>query len=796
MRARLAAGVLTVAIVVTFAATASAVTLTTTITTPANPSFVLSNPTGGTSLTVEGTTNAGAGDMLLVACTWGNGDLDHRAFLISAEVQGDGTFSASGRTDDIDMQTCVLRALPDPATDAAELGHFTGPTIGVSRYTNESDVARARDNGGLMTTFSTDFFVAGAQLGGYMEWNSVSSCGLTFSYPYDSAFGFAGDGAIASEPLFNCAGALYPNATSTDGRASILIDGSSALTSYGAWTVAAGSSDPSRTTRGAIPRDQYPAPTFTREVDPLTGDVTITETEPLVFCSAGNPGSGCSALVTAGATLTRTIVQTDDGRLATVDDTFSDTSGTARSLEVRYDQHVGRDAGESGAATRPTFDVDGGGYAARQTGDQPELAPEAPGIIGIQGDPDNGAPGLENPQGAIVYSSAPDAVRFGYANDPLPNLTTGLFPLGPARPDINGDDAAQFELTYERTLPAGGDVSLGHAYVQALTRGEADTVAALTAAGLVTPSLAIDSPADGATLTDATATVAGHAGDRFTAVTVTVNGVDAPVAGDGTWSLPVTLTPGSNEIVAIATNGAGKTTQVAETLIYTPPTVTTPTDSGGGTTTAPAPECVVAALAGAARADAVAALAAGHCTLGHETSEYSATVREGAVISASLPAGTHKGNSFPVDLVISLGPAPSVFSVPLVDAPKAGEPKTAEERKKAESSGAIDITVVVPSAGKVSALGTYSDRSTASSRGKASAAALKPGNHRLTYASYASFQRKATRLKIHLTPTKAGLATLKRKRARGQTLEVRVYVGYAPDRGRASTRLVKTVRLR
>ena len=41
-----------------------------------------------------------------------------------------------------------------------------------------------------------------------------------------------------------------------------------------------------------------------------------------------------------------------------------------------------------------------------------------------------------------------------------------------------------------------------------------------------------------------------------------------------------------------------------------------------------------------------------------------------------------------------------------------------------------------------------------------------------------------------------GLTKMLRTLRRGDTLTVRVYVGYAPDKGRASTRLVKTVKLK
>jgi hypothetical protein len=52
--------------------------------------------------------------------------------------------------------------------------------------------------------------------------------------------------------------------------------------------------------------------------------------------------------------------------------------------------------------------------------------------------------------------------------------------------------------------------------------------------------------------------------------TVTVNGVQATVGEDGSWSAVVSLKPGTNEVTVTATDSAGNTTTNTETIQYTP----------------------------------------------------------------------------------------------------------------------------------------------------------------------------------------------------------------------------------
>ncbi|MGO9201588.1 MAG: Ig-like domain-containing protein [Limisphaerales bacterium] len=96
------------------------------------------------------------------------------------------------------------------------------------------------------------------------------------------------------------------------------------------------------------------------------------------------------------------------------------------------------------------------------------------------------------------------------------------------------------------------------------------------------PTVAITSPANGATVTSPSLPVSGNATDSGRGndgvSSVTVNGVSASggtAAGSGTanWSAAVTLTPGQNTITAVARDSLNNAGQQQITVSYNPPSV-------------------------------------------------------------------------------------------------------------------------------------------------------------------------------------------------------------------------------
>jgi len=66
--------------------------------------------------------------------------------------------------------------------------------------------------------------------------------------------------------------------------------------------------------------------------------------------------------------------------------------------------------------------------------------------------------------------------------------------------------------------------------------------------------------------------------------TVTVNGVQASVNSDGTWSATVSLQPGANKVTVAATDPAGNVTTNIQTITYTPSAVGSQTGTVNTTT--------------------------------------------------------------------------------------------------------------------------------------------------------------------------------------------------------------------
>jgi hypothetical protein len=87
------------------------------------------------------------------------------------------------------------------------------------------------------------------------------------------------------------------------------------------------------------------------------------------------------------------------------------------------------------------------------------------------------------------------------------------------------------------------------------------------------PVISIDSPADGATVTEAAVTVSGTVDDA--AAMVWVNGVSA-ADGDGGFLAVVSLTEGDNVITVVAEDDLGNTATESITVTYEPPVYVTP----------------------------------------------------------------------------------------------------------------------------------------------------------------------------------------------------------------------------
>jgi YD repeat-containing protein len=137
----------------------------------------------------------------------------------------------------------------------------------------------------------------------------------------------------------------------------------------------------------------------------------------------------------------------------------------------------------------------------------------------------------------------------------------------PVKLTINGVVASLSSGSFSATVPLAveGDNVIHIVAVDAAgnTTDSTRTVTRDTQA----PTLSLTSPADQAILTGATVTVTGTVQDAMT-TTVNANGVDLPVAQNGSFSGSVTVTQGVSFVTVSATDKAGNATSIARQVIY------------------------------------------------------------------------------------------------------------------------------------------------------------------------------------------------------------------------------------
>src|SRR4051794_28268203 len=152
-----------------------------------------------------------------------------------------------------------------------------------------------------------------------------------------------------------------------------------------------------------------------------------------------------------------------------------------------------------------------------------------------------------NPYGAMSFGSKPSEIK--------------LVRLADA-----SNKTGAWQTRYERTIPAGGEISIAVAYVHDFD--QASTIDKWIAADVLisSPAIAIDAPADGSTIDGASAHVTGTASSPDGELAVNVNGAAAAVTADGHWSADVPLSEGANQIMAVARNDIGVTTTAVRSV--------------------------------------------------------------------------------------------------------------------------------------------------------------------------------------------------------------------------------------
>jgi glucodextranase-like protein len=509
-----------------FAAGAQATPLVTqsAITSPSDPYYVLDQGQTQT-VTIAGTANAPGADVD-IDCYQDDGSSGSMIDTVAASVpvQNDGTFSttvpianlnASGNS-----ELCRLRAVDSSVT---------APTTGLSAFTGPRTAYSYLD---LYRT--DDYYLFVQQLTTADDYLSLGGCGLDESYSDDPTGAFAGHG-------FDCNDWVDVRSQSDPSKSGITVDGEPAY-----FPSAARSRNHSAAGIPVLTIDSVTQ-------DPTTGDVTVVETEPIVFCQ-GNPpvpATGCATFIPAGVQDHRTITQARGGHVVTIHDAFSSTDGSAHSADLllENDQAFGTTSNDG----NQDYLFPGQSSWLQTTGGESETLPaDAIGTIDVRNVtvPD-GSP--QYPLGAITYFQAPSGP---------PTFATGR----------EGNQV--FDVPENLSVPASGSATLDYAYASDTTADALASDVAISKDAVEPPAVTITAPADGSTVTETPVTVSGTASAGSGVQLVTVDGSPAAVAGDGTWSASLTPAPGAQTVTVSVTSQAGNTASTHEALTYTPPATT------------------------------------------------------------------------------------------------------------------------------------------------------------------------------------------------------------------------------
>jgi hypothetical protein len=266
--------------------------------------------TGG-HITVSGTATADnpGTDQVDVYCYFSHdGQVDFQGG-VTATVQNDGSFSANVPLNQLDGETCRLRAVPS-GTFPSNLTPFTGPRIGVlQRFVNTI-------TGGWQT-----YSLGLNSLSGIAVLDDPSFCAVEDMKALDPS-------TLNHSLVFACGDSLHDrDLSSPSTRSEIQVDGKDA---YFAVTLF----DANGT---RYPLDPLPA----LSPDTSTGLGSVSSQEALSFCAPGGgfptSASNCSDFAATGVRLDHTGAPLGSGHLLLTSDTFVSVDGNAHDLDLLYE---------------------------------------------------------------------------------------------------------------------------------------------------------------------------------------------------------------------------------------------------------------------------------------------------------------------------------------------------------------------------------------------------------------------------------------------------------------------------
>jgi hypothetical protein len=616
-RGLLCIGLASVALAVVSVASASAAITTTSITSPTSPFVYTFNDNATPTPTVEitGTTDSTAPgtDTIDINCyyTQAANGINHTNIANNISLAGDGSFDWTGSVSE--ESTCTLRAVPHNYGDTYPLTQFSGP-FSVLNFTRQDEVS----GGSHQTGPFDDFFYSASSTNAYDDYESVGSCGLDFAEPIMFNGNFADAGS------WNCAAALFGDDGSGT-RSEIKIGNDNAYDSQSAASAFPGAD----TQTGFQPLSS----SYTSSASPSNpgGNVSINESENLVSCPGGvhaaSNGSNCASWNSTGVSFARSISQTNGGQVVTITDTYTSTDHASHNLDLEYDNYSDEDGD---AAWRLPGSSQ---YEFYSPGDQATL-PNASNNVIYTNDGYYNDGGFDAP-GALIYNTQPNLAKW------IASCCSGT--------------SQEMLLDYQRTVPAGGSMSITQTYMVAPNQASLDKMVNAVLDSVNKPTVSITSPANNTVTSASSVQVSGKASANE-GLTLKVNGAAVPVNSDGTWSTSVSLNNGKNTIKAVASDGSGNTAQATDTVYY---------NLKGAF-------CIVPNVSHMKLAKSKRALKAAGCKVG-KVHKVSSSVKKGHVIHASHSAHVVLAHGTKVGLTVSKGKshkkhtvrvhAPGVFGV-------------------------------------------------------------------------------------------------------------------------------------
>jgi len=533
---------------------------------PSSPTFVTYDAANPGSLHVDGTTTGGTGAVDLV-CYAGSAfhlvasgvSAASNAFSTDIPLTDallDGLGSAFGY--------CVLRAVPTGTTPPAppdQQSPFEGPAIswGVDRpYTlGQFGPPNPPDQ-------KWDYLIKHPQSRAYNDYYTAASCGLCDTYLYDPVT------LAVSNPIWWAnAGLYFKIPYNSVQRSTVQVDGVNVY-------AAGGLTGTLRNNPG------FPMISYSRSVDPLTGDMEILETDSFVPCApdpAAYPpvDATCPGFGAANVTLNRSILQNHDGRQVTIVDSWESTDAQPHELDVAYDDsNYDTNWAQAGHGSLYDFTwTPTPGF--KPYADGTEIAPPAGGPVTmyVQSDATTPAGGdAKNPFGALTYGTPPCALHL----ERVPSLAHG--------------GGADWHARYKATIPAAGDLVITQVYSHDYSLAAVQALAHDAEQALPTVS---DTPEP-----------------------CPLNPPSPPSGGSGSTTPPPATTSGSTQTTPAAPAGV-------------PP---------APSAVPPSPKCRVPNLRGRTLRGAKRLLRRAHCRLGTVRRVQSARVRPGRVLKTTPRAGT------------------------------------------------------------------------------------------------------------------------------------------------------------